>query len=174
MSRGAVTNAIPRGLLVEADGGKIETEHPLAVRYLADHKAERERDAPPPKSAPKKSRPADPPSSPTVPPAAGALDPIAIVGLKDKRLAADIDLKRVMRRKHELDIATKKGQLIPRDVVRQELASFDAALKTNLRDLPRRCSAQLHAIALADGARGLEAALEREIGQAIERSKVEA
>ena len=74
----------------------------------------------------------------------------------------------------ELNAAAMKKKLIPRELVRQRFNAFDASLKTNFRDMPRRISAQLHALAVSEGAAALEAALEREVAAALARSKDEA
>jgi len=84
---------------------------------------------------------------------------------------ADIQLKRSQTMRHEVIIAEKKKDLIPRDVVNQEIANFDAALKTNIRELARRISAQIYAVAVGQGAKAVEIELEAAISDAISRTK---
>jgi len=84
---------------------------------------------------------------------------------------ADIQLKRSQTMRHEVIIAEKKKELIPRDVVNQEIANFDAALKTNIRELARRISAQIYAVAVGQGAKAVEIELEAAISDAISRTK---
>ena len=91
------------------------------------------------------------------------------LGLDTKKKEAQIQLMRAQRDRHQIAIAEKKHELIPRDLVRRQWSAFDAALKSNLRDLPRRSAARLHAIATSEGAQGLERALEDEISQALAR-----
>ncbi len=79
---------------------------------------------------------------------------------------ADTKLKNVRLEK-------EKGHLVPRDLVRRKFAAFDASLKTNFRDMPRRISAQVHALAQAGEARDVEAYLEKEISGAIGRAVLE-
>lgn len=84
---------------------------------------------------------------------------------------ADIQLKRSQTMRHEVIIAEKKKELVPRELVNQEIANFDAELKTNIRELPRRISAQIYAIAVGQGAKAVEIELEAAISDAINRTK---
>jgi len=84
---------------------------------------------------------------------------------------ADIQLKRSQTMRHEVIIAEKKKELIPREVVNQEIANFDAALKTNIRELARRISANIYAVAVGQGAKAVEIELEAAISDAISRTK---
>jgi hypothetical protein len=107
----------------------------------------------------------------------------AINGIEKIIQASDEKLKLTRQRRlqseaethlKELHAAEIKKKLIPRELVRQRFNAFDAALKTNFRDMPRRISAQLHALAVSEGPSALEAALEREVGAALARAKDEA
>lgn len=89
--------------------------------------------------------------------------------LKDEKDKADIALKRAQTRKHDLFLAERKKELILRDLVRRDYAAFDAALKANLMDFPRRASASLYALAMSGGQKALEEGLERECSLVVER-----
>jgi hypothetical protein len=129
-----------------------------------------------PKTERKPKRPARPPRKPD-----DDLD--AMNGIEKLIEASDEKLKytRARRLQAEADTHLKdiraaelKKRLIPRELVRQRFNAFDASLKTNFRDMPRRISAQLHALAVSEGPAALEAALEREVGAALARAKDEA
>jgi len=129
-----------------------------------------------PKTGRKPKRPARPPREPDD-------DPDATNGIEKLIEASDEKLKYTRARRllaeadtHLRDIraAEQKKRLIPRELVRQRFNAFDASLKTNFRDMPRRISAQLHALAVSEGPAALEAALEREVGAALARAKDEA
>lgn len=96
----------------------------------------------------------------------GAAEKLKLTKARRQQAEADTHLKNIR-------INREKGILIPRDLVRRKFSAFDASLKTNFRDMPRRIAAQVHAIALAGDAREVEAYLEKEISQAIGRATIE-
>jgi hypothetical protein len=192
ISKPAVTKAIGSGRLIRQADGKIDTENPVNANYLALKQkgvvilphAQKEKPAPP--EPPPVRAPLKPPARATVAPPAvidkpedpvrkaalekAMADGIESVNLDRARKKADLELKRQMAAGHAIRNSAKKGTLIEKKLVIQKFASFDAALKSNFRDMPRRVSAQIHAIAAAQDARAVEAYLEREIGQAIARA----
>jgi ABC-type Fe3+/spermidine/putrescine transport system ATPase subunit len=97
----------------------------------------------------------------------GALESVNLDKVKKKE---QIKLMAAQRERHEIASAEKKGTLVPRELVTRRVAALDAALKTNMRDMPRRAAARLHAIALSSGPQALEAELEAEISEGLKRS----
>lgn len=91
------------------------------------------------------------------------------VGLDTTKKRAQISLMQSQTRRHDLYLAEKKNELIPRDLVRRKYSALDAALKTHLRDMPRRISAQVTALAASGGRPAVEKALEDEISAALAR-----
>jgi len=91
------------------------------------------------------------------------------VGLDTTKKKAQISLMQSQTRRHDLFLSEKKGELIPRDLVRRRYSALDAALKTHLRDMPRRISAQITALATSGGRPAVEKALEDEISSSLAR-----
>lgn len=89
--------------------------------------------------------------------------------IRARRLNSEADT-----RLKNLREASTKETLIPRELVRRKFAAFDASLKTNFRDLPRRIAAQVTALACSEGQAAAERYLEEQISAALERTKVEA
>lgn len=89
------------------------------------------------------------------------------VGLDTTKKRAQISLMQSQTRRHDLYLAEKKNELVPRDLVRRRYSALDAALKTHLRDMPRRIAAQLTALAASGGRPAVEKALEDEISAAL-------
>jgi len=185
VSKPAVTKAVTAGRLVLNTSGQIDTYHPTNAAYLASRIAADAVAPPPPAPAPSllasatkvrapKSDTVPPP--PVRPPKPPASDPDDIEGMAIESMSLDtrkkktqIDLMRSQTRKHDLFLAEKKNELIPRDLVRRKYSAFDAALKTHLRDMPRRISAQIAALAASGGRPAVEAALEAEISSSLAR-----
>jgi hypothetical protein len=191
VSKPAVTQAVRRGKIIKGSDGKIDSDNPLNAAYLGEKLRDipilpRQKNQPPAepsepkaekpkseKSKPPKGDAVSPPNHPTLSPAEREKmmrEGRESLNLDRSRKIADLDLKRRMAEGHAIRNAQRKGQLVERDLVRQRFNAFDASLKTNFRDMPRRVSAQIHAIAASGSARDVEAYLEREIGQAIARA----
>jgi len=172
VSKPAVTKAVGSGRIVVNADGMVDTENPKNALYLdaQKHKAKKTEIV----AAGKKKKPRA--KGDTVsPPSDDQDDEYELaneaIGLDAKKKQADINLKRSQNERHQLAIAEKKGELIPRDLVRRKFSAFDAAMKTHLRDMPRRSAARLHAIAVSEGPRALETALEKEISEGLARVK---
>jgi len=100
------------------------------------------------------------------------IDPMQIAAaimenINTQKARADINLKRTMARRHEIFIMEKKKEVIPKQIMIEELSRIDVAMKTQFRDMPRRVAAQIHAIAIAEGPSGVERELEAQISRAI-------
>jgi len=94
------------------------------------------------------------------------------MSLDRARKIADVNLKRSQAVGHEIRNAERKGLLVLKSLVVQKIAGFDAALKANFRDMPRRTADQLYALARSsDDSREMERYLEREISAALVRTK---
>jgi len=198
--RSGVSQAIKRGALVADADKKIDTDYPQNAEWIAAHTGKRvarkratvapkadgvkavEGEAAPAATVPEPEKPkAKRTPRPTRQPDD---DRDALDGIGKIIQASDEKIKhtRAMRIKaevethlKELQAAALKKKLIPRELVRQRFNAFDASLKTNFRDMPRRISAQVHALARSEGGVAeVEAYLEREIAAALARSKDEA
>jgi hypothetical protein len=200
--RSGVSQAIKRGALVADADGSIDTDYPQNASWIAAHTGARKQKTratvaraktPEKAEAAQVEAPAAPePEKPKTErkakrPARQAREPDddldAMNGIEKIIQASDEKLKLTRQRRlqseaethlKELHAAEIKKKLIPRELVRQRFNAFDASLKTNFRDMPRRISAQLHALAVSEGPAALEAALEREVGAALARAKDEA
>lgn len=160
VSRAAVSQALKAGRLIADDAGDLDPSNALNAAYLEGHGAKPEAVLETPRKG--KRDEAD-----------RALGRSAVDVNKAHKLA-DLRLKNKQTESFALRNAQKKGELIPRELVRERWAMFDASLKTNFRNMPRRIAAQVAAIAQAEGAWGVEAYLEREISGALKRTVEEA
>jgi hypothetical protein len=173
VSKPAITKAVAAGHILIGLDGRVDPDNPLNAAYLARHL---EGKAPKPEPEPKAARvrkaakkiieltgqnPEDANDLVT-----GALE---AVNLDKEKKRADIFLKRAQTRRHELAEAEQKGRLVPHEIIKRKFSAFDAALKSHMRDMPRRTAARLHAIAIAQGPQALEAELETEISEALRR-----
>lgn len=173
VTRAAITQAVKRRTLASEADGTIDTELPLNARWLADKRAGIKGPHPPKPAAPPKK----PPTPPQAPPGVVDTDDPEgddTLGLMVEAQGEKLRLTRARRQQAEADTALKriresqlKRDLIPREVVRREQAQLDAALKTHLRDMPRRITAQIVALARSTGEPEVEAYLEREISAAL-------
>jgi len=197
VSRSAVTQAIERKSVVVSPDGTIDTDDPVNSAWIAAKVSKNPAPPRPPSTSkkekpaprlPLKEKPKPPPLSPPPldiqPPKGDTVSPPQVgesqLKIIEEMVQASAEKLRltVARRKqaeadtHLKDIraAREKKELIPRELVRQRFAAFDAALKTNIRDMPRRISAQIYALAKAGDARDVEAYLEQELGLALARS----
>lgn len=178
VSKPAVTKAVTAGHLVVNPDGKLDTDNPLNAdylsrRYVADATASSPSKPTPLKLVKSKPGAGKKPSGDTVSPRDGFDDMLKKAGeavsLDTSKKRMQIQLMRSQKDRHELAIAEKKNELIPRDLVRRRYSTLDAALKTHLRDLPRRISAQITAVAISGGRSAVEAALEQEISSSLAR-----
>lgn len=84
--------------------------------------------------------------------------------MKAKRLQAEADT-----RYKDTKNAQLKELLVPREMVLRTWAKMDVSLKTHLRDMPRRISARLYALAKSsDDEKQVELFLERELSNALQ------
>jgi len=166
VSKAAISKARDAHRLIETAEGMIDDANPVNAGWLAMHKAglRSATVAPPPPKPPKASALTSPP--------APEGEPLRGYGGNLDRSAkiANIELKRRQAERHELAISEKKQELISREIVGRMFSVFDAAMKTNFHDLPRRSAARLHAIAVSGGVQALEAAIEEEITFALSRT----
>jgi len=92
--------------------------------------------------------------------------------LYDKKLNADIDLKKAQTRRIEQARARELGILIEREIMERKLAIFGAEIKLRLLDLPRRISQRITATIQAGGtAREIEDLLDKEIADILKHCK---
>lgn len=172
VTRASITMAVKRRALASEADGTIDTDLPLNKAWLDDKRAGLK--------GPHAVRPTDVPKPPQTP--ASVVDPDTDdPGESDSVMAsmAETQLEklrftRARRLQAEADTALKriresqlKRDLIPRESVRCDLAQLDASLKTHLRDMPRRITAQVVALARSTGEAEVEAYLEREISAAL-------
>jgi len=176
VSKPAVTKAVTAGRLILTPDDKLDTYNPLNAAYLAARSsADAITPKSPPSSKPTTSSKPRPPKRDTVspPPPIDGDDiegmAVASMGLNSDKTKAQINLLRAQTRTHDLNLAKKKEELIPKDLQRRKWSSLDAALKTHLRDMPRRISAQITALATSGGRPAVEAALEAEISSSLAR-----
>lgn len=187
VSRSAISQAAkpkdgkPPKLALEANG-TINTDLPINAAYLKDKREGKKRRSEKPAPPPKVPHPDTVSGSPVLPPTPpdnpddldeleGELQ-LAAEKLKytvAKRIQAEADT-----RLKNLKEARDKEILIPRELVRRKFAAFDACLKTNFRDMPRRISAQVTALGASEGQAAVERYLEEQISAAIARSVTEA
>lgn len=153
VSKAAVGKAVATHRLVESASGKIDTDLPVNAAWIASHKAGM-RSPPAPRGATVAPTPPEDPEP---------------HNLDTDKKRAQIALMRKQTERHALAVAEKKGELIPRDLERRKWSAFDAALKTNLRDFPRRSRSRLYAIAMSEGEAALERALEAEVSEMLTR-----
>jgi len=190
VSRAAITQAAkPKNgktpkLALEADG-TINTDLPINAAYL---KGKREKTAAPAKPA----RPVKPKSDTVSPPAseegkdtAGGtggeeddeelfsatleLAEEKLKGARARRINTEADT-----RLKNLKESREKEITVLRELVQRKFSALDAAIKTNLRDLPRRINAQYHAVSISEGESAAERYLEEQISAALVRIKTEA
>lgn len=184
VSRSAISQAAkpkdgkPPKLALEKDG-TINTDLPINAAYLTDKREGKKRHAEKP-VAPKPPKPPRddtvsplplPPEDPDEDDLEGELQ-LAAEKLKytvAKRIQAEADT-----RLKNLKEARDKEILIPRELVRRKFAAFDATLKSNFRDMPRRISAQVTALGASEGQAAVERYLEEQISAAITRAVDEA
>lgn len=174
VSRAAVSNAIWRGQLQKTASNCIDTDNAINAVWLGAHGCV-DPDAcgePAPKvrkgETKAKAKAKTPRTQEPETEKARAIGREAMsVSLAHK--LADTKLKQAMRRGHEIRNAARTKELIPRVLVQQMMAGLNVALKTNFLDMPRRISAPLHAVMVAEGARAGEAMLGREISNALKR-----
>lgn len=192
VSKAAVTKAVTAGRLLANSDGSLDTYNPLNAAFLAAHEqahadevvvlpgpGRRCKEIKPPPKSKRETRITEgpPPHSSEHKPAGDTVSPpddlvgkaLEAVNLKTEKDKADIALKRAQTRRHDLVLSEKKGELIPRELVRRKYAALDAALKTNMRDMPRRIAASITALALSGGRPAVEQALEAEISAALDR-----
>lgn len=199
LSRAGIKKAVDRGALILGADGLIDADEPTNAAWIARKRAalsappvmppavEVAAPEPEPKQAPKpkaeKPRVEKPPKEKPAPKHDTVSPPTSLTKQDQKAIGAILEvgneklkLTVARRRQAEADtrikairVATLKKELIPRELVRQMLAGLDVALKSNFRDMPRRISAPLHAVMVAEGARAGEAMLEREISNALKR-----
>lgn len=203
VSRAAISQAAkpkngnPPKLALEADG-TINTDLPINAAYL---KGKREKSIAPPKSvdtpgqakARKAAREMVRQGDTVSPLVSGVgtgqgatADP---EGDDDEELlsatleVAEEKLKYTRARRIDTEAATRlrnlkeaeqKGITVLRELVQRKYSALDAAIKSNLRDLPRRISAQVTALAVSEGQSAAERYLEEQISAALVRIKDEA
>ena len=178
VSKPAITKATQAGHVLVGPDGKIDPDNPLNTAYLARHLVEKAKEPEKPKG--KKTHARQPEPEPedededmdamstgdSKDLIAGALEAVNLD--KEKKRQAIRNTKSQADQR-ELNIAETKGLLIRRETVKRKWAAFDAALKTHLRDMPRRIAARLHAIAVSQDPQAIEAELETEISEALRR-----
>jgi hypothetical protein len=190
-TRQAIYKAIDGQRLIQSPDGTLDPSNVVNATFIAQHRGHVGRVAPaqsPEDRAFQKSIRTRPElkivkasKGDTVSPPADK-DPLSAAlaaGAKDANL--DIQKKKseikVLHDRHDsyqLAIAIKKNEMIHRDQIRRRYAALDVALKTNIKDLARRSSARLYAIALSEGQAALESALEQECSEALRRIVAEA
>lgn len=189
VSKAAVTQAVKRRALASEADGSIDTDLPLNSAWIKAKRAPKAKPATLPLAEEAKFQAAAlkrhfKAAEPPAPPRDTESD--ADSRDEDERdtiqeiLEANAEKLRFVRARRELAerdtavrdlrIAKEKGQLIPRELERRKWSTFDAALKTHLRDLPRRSAARIHALSLAEGPEAVERYLEAEITQALART----
>ena len=193
VSKPAITKAVKVGRLVLTTDDKLDTYNPINSAYLASRVAADAVSPPPAKPA---TAPApSPPPAPSLLAAAAQVkisksdtvsplpkpkkppheyDDIAGMAVESMNLdttkkKVQIELYRAQTRNHDMTLAIKKKELLPKDLERRKWSSFDAALKTHFLDMPRRISAQLAALAASGGRPAVEKALEEEISSSLAR-----
>ena len=182
VSKPAVTKAVTAGRIIVGTDGLIDTYNPVNSAYLA---ARMSADAQAPKPPPAKPAPSLlteatkvrkdtvslPPKVKAPPPEDDDIAGMAAesMSLDTRKKKSQIELMRAQTRNHDLRLAEKKNELVPRDLVRRRYSALDAALKTHLRDMPRRVSATLAALATSGGRPAVEKALELEISSSLAR-----
>jgi hypothetical protein len=187
VSRAAITQAAKRESIALEVDGTINAALPINAKWLSDKRAGKKHvDTPAQAKARKSAREMVAQSDTVAPPTpepevekkenfddvlTNTIEASAekLKFTRARRINAEADT-----RLKDLRAAREKSLLIPRDLVRRKFSAFDAALKTNFRDMPRRIAAQVYALALANGAREVEAYLEKEISSAISRAVTEA
>ena len=197
VSRAAITQAAkpknsktPR-LALEADG-TINTDLPLNAAYLKKGKREKPADTPAQAKARKSAREMVRQSDTVSPPSSeagatggeGGKDDDDDEELLCKTLeVAEEKLKYTRARRINAEADTRLKNLrearekeitVLRELVQRKFSALDAAIKTNLRDLPRRINAQYHAVSLSEGEAAAERYLESQISAALVRIKDEA
>ena len=176
VSKAAISKA-PESKIKKMPDGKIDTDHPINVIYLAEHGANKK----PPKSGIKKPAKAkqktESQETETIPEtdddgidqAALGVD-MASWSLRDKRASALY--KEAAERKLTLDHQKKKGELIERPQFINAVQGINKAIDDNLHRLPAKLGPILFAMSRQDG--GTELAVIRELekgmGDAIRRA----
>ena len=189
IGKAGVTLTVQRGKLIETQDGYIDTEHPTNAAYLAKR---REKAGPQMAGKPlKKKRPVPKKPQETTTKLA-AIDPIDLpepddIELPDEqteqprddrpdqldKIAVELRLKTAQAKRHELKYDQDSGLLIPIESVERAAAKVGAELKIRLQDLPRRITPRILAMARSGSDdREVQAALEREIDEAIESVRV--
>jgi len=170
VSRAAITQAVTRkNLAVEADG-TINTDLPINAKWLTEKRGKKAPAAPRVKSPKGDTVSPDEPDDPenefdevlsaTV---EAAAEKLKFTIARRKNAEADTYIK-------NLRIAKEKGILVTKESVRRDYAAFDAAIKNNFRDMPRRISAQVTALAASSGQADVEKYLEQQVSAAILRA----
>lgn len=171
VSKAAVSKAVTSHHVVVTADGLVDTDLPSNAAWIAAKRAGiRQANKPAPRQPKGDTVSPPPPDEDDIDDPDDAFEAL----LQDSAEKTKLTRARRLLAEHDtqlraLSIAQKKGDLIPREFIRRRYSAFDAALKTHLRDLPRRTAARLHAIAVSEGPRALETALEEEISQAIAR-----
>ena len=180
VSKPAITKATQAGHVLVGPDGKIDPDNPLNTAYLARHLVEKAKEPERPKG--KKTRARQPEPEPEDDGLEAEPEPdtgdsndlvkgaMEAVNLDKEKKRLQIRFLTVQSQQKEIAVEEAKGNLIRRDLVARRIAAFDAAIKTHLRDMPRRVSARLHAIALSEGPHVLESELESEISECLKRS----
>lgn len=161
VGRTSITMACRRGLLPDSEDKTLDLDDPAVKTYLDSHKA---------KMKAKKAASAAQPFLPLDVIPGGEDDLDSANAMLDertrytvaKRLQAEADTRYKNTKNAQL-----KGILIPRELVRRQWAKMDVSLKTYFRDMPRRISARLLAVARAEDEKAVEAFLEKEFTAAL-------
>lgn len=168
-----VSQEVKRNHLARAADKTIDTDLPMNAAWIKAHR-EKPATAPKAKAPPRARAPKVAPPQASAPEDDDEEDPDEAFALLAESAAEKYKLTKAKRidteaqtRSRELAQAKHKGEHIPRELVDRRLGEFDAALKTHFRDMPRRISAQVYAIAVSSGQAEVQAYLEREVGAAI-------
>jgi len=162
VGRTSITMACKRGVLPDRDDKTMDLDDPKVKAYLEAHQS---------KMKAKKAAATAQPFLPLEAMPGGADDDLdsanAMLDERTrytvaKRLQAEADTRYKNTRNAQL-----KGVLIPRELVRRQWARMDVSLKTYFRDMPRRISARLFAIARAEDEKAVETFLEQEFTAAL-------
>src|SRR5574344_641149 len=199
VSKIAITKAVRSGLIVSLPDKSIDSDDPHNVDYLKFHNVSsnvvsKKRLTPakikkagkalaqPIPSNPRPMLDAEPEEEPEEDDTQDMSDALD-ASLAAVAMTNDEKTKYTIARRKQAEADTKlkekktaqlKGVLIPREAVRRKFSQFDASLKSSLRDMPRRISAQVYAVAVSGNEKTVEAYLEKEISAAISRAVQEA